>query len=105
MFVESRAVEPIVPLGLFRIRTFTISVAAMFLAAFGFFAAIIFLPRWFQVVAGHQRDGVRATTSCRCSAALIVSATLSGQIVARTGRYKLLIVGLAGPARGRLCSC
>ena len=35
-------------------RTFTISVSAMFLAAFGFFTAIIFLPRWFQTVAGDS---------------------------------------------------
>ena len=34
------------------IRTFTISVAATFLVGFGFFGAIIFLPRWFQTVAG-----------------------------------------------------
>ena len=40
------------PLALFRIRNFSVSVAAMFLAAFGFFGAIIFLPRWFQTVAG-----------------------------------------------------
>ena len=52
VWIESRVPEPIVPLSLFRIRTFTISVAAMFLAAFGFFGAVIFLPRWFQTVAG-----------------------------------------------------
>ncbi|TMC62849.1 MAG: MFS transporter [Chloroflexi bacterium] len=52
IWIESRVPEPIVPLALFRIRTFTISVAAMFLAAFGFFTAVIFLPRWFQTVAG-----------------------------------------------------
>src|SRR5436190_12033909 len=33
--VESRAAEPIVPLGLFRNRSFTVSVASVFLAAFG----------------------------------------------------------------------
>src|SRR4029077_544071 len=52
VWVELRAAEPIVPFSLFRIRSFTVSVAAMFLAAFGFFGAIIFLPRWFQTVAG-----------------------------------------------------
>jgi hypothetical protein len=81
-----------VPLGLFRIRTFTISVIAVFLAAFGFFSAIIFLPRWYQVVAGSS-----ATESgyniLPLVGALIVSATLSGQIVARTGKYKALIFG------------
>ena len=56
VFVESRVEEPIVPLSLFRIRSFSVSVVAIFLAAFGFFAAVVFLPRWFQVVAGCFRD-------------------------------------------------
>src|SRR3954454_9940493 len=42
---ERRAVEPIVNLDLFRNRSFSIAVAGMFLAAFGFFGAVIFLPR------------------------------------------------------------
>jgi EmrB/QacA subfamily drug resistance transporter len=92
VWVESRAHEPIVPLGLFRIRTFTASVMAMFLAAMGFFAAIVFLPRWFQVVAGAS-----ATESgyqiLPLLGGLIISAISAGQIVARTGRYKALITG------------
>src|SRR5882672_1276787 len=52
IWIESRAADPIVPLGLFRLRTFTISVAAMFFAGFGFLTGIIFLPRWFQSVVG-----------------------------------------------------
>ncbi len=92
VWIESRAAEPIVRLELFRIRSFTVSVAAMFLAAFGFFGAIIFLPRWFQVVAGAS-----ATESgynlLPLLVALIVSATASGQIVARTHHYKALIFG------------
>jgi EmrB/QacA subfamily drug resistance transporter len=92
LFVESRAKEPIVPLNLFRIRTFSISVASMFLAAFGFFTLVIFLPRWFQSVAGAS-----ATESgyniLPLLAGLIFSAIASGQIVARIGRYKWLMVG------------
>jgi EmrB/QacA subfamily drug resistance transporter len=91
VWAESRAHEPIVPLGLFRIRTFTASVMAMFLAAMGFFAAIVFLPRWFQVVAGSS-----ATESgyqiLPLLAGLIISAITAGQVVARTGRYKALII-------------
>jgi EmrB/QacA subfamily drug resistance transporter len=90
LWIESRAPEPIVPLSLFRIRTFTISVTAMFLAAFGFFTAVIFLPRWFQTVAGAS-----ATESgyniLPLLAGLIFSAIASGQIVARVGRYKILL--------------
>lgn len=90
LWIESRVADPIVQLGLFRIRAFTVSVVAMFMAAFGFFGAVIFLPRYFQAV-----EGASATESgyslLPLLAALIVSATASGQIVARTHRYKALI--------------
>jgi EmrB/QacA subfamily drug resistance transporter len=92
VWIESRVPEPIVPLGLFRVRAFTVSVVAMFLAAFGFFGAVIFLPRWFQTVAGAS-----ATESgyniLPLLAGLIFSAIASGQIVARTHRYKVLTFG------------
>jgi len=92
VWVESRAKEPIVPLRLFRMPTFTASVAAMFLAAVGFFAAVVFLPRWFQVVNGSSptESGYQILPLL---AGLIVSAIASGQIVARVGRYKALITG------------
>jgi EmrB/QacA subfamily drug resistance transporter len=90
VWVESRAKEPILPLGLFRIRAFTVSVFAMFFAMMGFFAAIVFMPRWYQVVQGSS-----ATESgyqiLPLLGGLIVSAILSGQVVARTGRYKPII--------------
>lgn len=92
IFVESRAAEPIVPLHLFRNGSFAISVSAVFLAAFGFFATIVFLPRWFQVV-----NGSSATESgyqiLPLLAGLIISAVTSGQLVSRTGRYKVFTLG------------
>jgi EmrB/QacA subfamily drug resistance transporter len=92
LFAESRAKEPILPLHLFRIRHFTASVFAIFLAAMGFFAAVIFMPRWFQVV-----EGSSATQSgyqiLPLVGGLIVAAIASGQIVARTGLYKPIIFG------------
>jgi len=64
----------------------------MFLAAFGFFGAIVFLPQWFQVV-----RGMGATESglnlLPLVFALIAGATISGQVAARTGRYKPIIFG------------
>ena len=92
LWIESRVPEPIVPLSLFRNRSFTISVTSMFLVGFGFLGAIVFLPRWFQTVAGAS-----ATESgyniLPLLGGLIFSAILSGQIVARTGRYKALMFG------------
>jgi EmrB/QacA subfamily drug resistance transporter len=94
VFVESRASEPLVPLSLFRNRSFTISVIAMFAASMAFFAPIVFLPRWFQVVGGSSatQSGYQLLALL---GGLIISAMGSGQIVARTGRYKLLVVGAA----------
>jgi EmrB/QacA subfamily drug resistance transporter len=92
VWVESRVPEPIVPLGLFRIRTFSISVAAMFLAAFGFFTLVVFLPRWFQTVAGDSATA-SGYSLLPLLGGLIVSAIASGQIVARVGRYKFLMFG------------
>ena len=91
VWAESRAKEPIVPLHLFKIRAFTASVVAIFLAAMGFFAVVVFLPRWYQVVGGTS-----ATESgyqiLPLLGGLIISAVVSGQVVARTGRYKALII-------------
>ncbi len=98
--VESRATEPIVPLGLFRNRSFAVSVAAVFLASFGFFATVVFLPRWFQVVAGASAT-VSGYQMLPLLGGLIVSAVASGQIVSRTGRYRMLtFVALVAMASG-----
>ena len=92
VFVESRAREPIVPLDLFRNRSFTISVVAFALVSFGFFATVVFLPRWFQVVAGSSAT-ISGYQMLPLLGGLIFSAVASGQIVSRTGRYRLLLFG------------
>jgi EmrB/QacA subfamily drug resistance transporter len=92
IWAESRAKEPIVPLNLFRNRTYAASMVATFFAAFAFFGAIIFLPRWFQIV-----QSFTPTTSglalLPLMVGLIFSSIASGLIVARTGKYKWLTVG------------
>jgi EmrB/QacA subfamily drug resistance transporter len=92
VWAESRAKEPIVPLELFRIRTYAASMVATFFASFAFFGAIIFLPRWFQIVQGYSptNSGLAALP---LMVGLIGSSIGSGLIVARTGRYKWLTVG------------
>ena len=91
VLVEARAAEPIIPLHLFRIRTFSASMGAIFLATFGFGAAIIFLPLYFQIV-----EGASATASgyklLPFLGGLIISSIASGIIVSRTGRYKLVVL-------------
>ncbi|HLX34779.1 MAG TPA: MDR family MFS transporter [Candidatus Limnocylindrales bacterium] len=91
VIVEGRVPQPIIPLHLFRNRTFSASMVSIFFATFGFGASIIFLPLYFQVV-----EGVSATASgyrlLPFLFGLILSSIVSGQIVSRTGRYKWLVV-------------
>ncbi len=91
LVIESRVREPIVPLDLWRDRTYAGSLVASFFASFGFFAAIIFLPRYYQVVLGES-----ATASGYALVPLLIgviaSSIVSGQVVARTGRYKALLL-------------
>jgi len=92
ILAEARAKEPIVPLGLFRNRTYSTSMIATFFASFAFFGAIIFLPRWFQIVHGYSPT-FSGLAALPLMVGLISSSIASGILVARTGRYKWLTVG------------
>ena len=92
LFIESRVKEPIVPLDLWRDRTYAGSLIATFFASFGFFAAVIFLPRYYQVVLGESAT-VSGYALMPLLIGVITSSIVSGQVVARTGKYKLLLLG------------
>ncbi len=88
---EARAKEPIVPLELFRHRTYSSSMVSTFFAAFAFFGAIVFLPRWFQVVHDFSPT-YSGLAALPLMVGLIFSSIVSGLVVARTGRYKWMLV-------------
>lgn len=92
IWAESRAKEPIVPLHLWRSRTYSASMVSTFFAAFAFFGAIVFLPRWFQVVQSFSptNSGLAALPLV---VGLIGSSIGAGLFVSRTGHYKWLLVG------------
>ena len=90
LFVETRAAEPIIPLELFRIRSYAVTILATFLAAIGFFGAIIFLPRWFQFVKGASPTDSGLQTIALLLG-LILSSIVAGYLVSRTGRYKWVV--------------
>jgi len=91
LVIESRAKEPIVPLNLWRDRTYAGSLVATFFAAFGFFSATIFLPRFYQVVKGDSAT-VSGWELIPLLVGVIGASIISGQIVARTGKYKALLL-------------
>ena len=95
ILAERRAKEPIIPLDLFRNRTYSSSMVSTFFASFAFFGAIIFLPRWFQFV--HEFSPTNSgLAALPLMVGLIFSSIVSGLIVSRTGRYKWLLVGAIG---------
>jgi EmrB/QacA subfamily drug resistance transporter len=92
---ERRAPEPIVPLRLFRDPVFSVVSTTLFLATCSFFAVIVFMPLFLQVVtgAGATDSGLLLLP---LMGGLIVSSTVSGHIITRTGRYKVFpVTGLA----------
>jgi len=99
---ESRAPEPVLPLRLFRDPVFDVVSAALFLTTLAFFAVIVFMPLFLQVV-----TGARATASGLLLLPLLLAATastvVSGRVISRTGRYKVFpVAGLALMAAGLL---
>jgi MFS family permease len=92
---ERRAPEPILPLRLFRDPVFDVVSAVLFLTTCAFFAAIVFVPLYLQVVTGAS-----ATSSGFLLLPLLLAAAastaLSGRAISKTGRYKRFpIAGLA----------
>ncbi|MFD7079837.1 DHA2 family efflux MFS transporter permease subunit [Streptomyces sp. NPDC002181] len=95
LFVERRAVEPVLPLGLFRIRTFTLCSVISFIIGFAMFGAMVYLPTFLQVVQGVSPtlSGVHMLPMVL---GMLIASTASGQIVSRTGRWKVFPIAGTG---------
>ena len=85
--VERRATEPVLPLHLFRMRTFWVTSVVGFIVGFAMFGAIVYLPAFFQVVRGISPtlSGVQLLP---LMAGLLVVSIGSGQIISKTGKYR-----------------
>ena len=92
IIAEARASDPMIPLDLFKNRTFSVAVVATFFAVFGFSILIIFLPLWFQIVKGESTTA-SGYLLFPFLVGLIFSSIVAGQVVSRTGRYKALLAG------------
>jgi EmrB/QacA subfamily drug resistance transporter len=93
--VERYAAEPVLPLHLFRNRTFAVTSVVGFIIGFAMFGAITYLPAFFQVVRGLSptASGVELLP---LMAGLLVVSIGSGQIISRTGKYRAFPIAGAG---------
>jgi MFS family permease len=95
VFVERRAQEPVLPLELFRNRTFSVTSAIGFIIGLALFGAITFLPLYLQVVKG-QKPTYSGLLLTPMMAGLLVTSIVGGQLISRSGRYRPFpIVGTA----------
>ena len=95
VLVERRAAEPVLPLHLFKLRTFSVTSLVGFIVGFAMFGAITYLPAFFQVVRGISPT-ISGLYLLPLMAGLLVVSIASGQIISRTGRYR--IFPIAGSA-------
>jgi EmrB/QacA subfamily drug resistance transporter len=92
LWVESKVVNPIVSLSLFRNKVFAAANLASFVIFMAFMGLVSFLPLLMQLA-----FGMKATTSglamMPLMVGLVAAATISGILVTRIGRYKFIMVG------------
>ena len=84
---ERRAEEPILPLTLFRNRSFVVCGGIGFIIGLALFGAIVYLPLFLQIVKGKSptSSGLQLTPMM---AGLLVTSIVSGRLISRFGRYR-----------------
>jgi len=93
--------EALLPLRMFRNRSFAISSVSSFIVGSGMFGTIVLLPLYLQVVKGSSPTEAGLQT-LPLMLGIMIGALGSGQVIARTGHYRrfplggaaLLIIGL-----------
>lgn len=91
LWQESKHPNAILPLGLFRNRTFVYGCLIVSCMGMGLFGAVQFLPTFIQTALGSSatKSGLISTPQ---AVGMLVSSILGGQVVARTGRFKYMIL-------------
>jgi EmrB/QacA subfamily drug resistance transporter len=93
--VENRAAEPILPLRLFRNRTFLVTSVVGFIVSLALFGATTYLPVYLQVVKGVS-PATAGLQIAPMMAGLLISSIVGGQYVSKVGRFRILpIAGTA----------
>jgi EmrB/QacA subfamily drug resistance transporter len=93
MWIERRAVEPVLPLRLFKNEVFRVIVPMAFMVGVALFGAVSYLPTYLQLSldASATKSGILMLP---LMGGLMLAAVITGQTVSRTGRYKAFpIVG------------
>ncbi|MCZ2401844.1 MFS transporter [Paenarthrobacter sp. Z7-10] len=88
VFVESKAAEPIMALHLFKDRNFNLTIVAGLITGIAMFGTLAYLPTYLQMVTGANATQA-GFLMIPMMAGLLVTSVGTGQIVSKTGRYKV----------------
>ncbi|MGP1907906.1 MDR family MFS transporter [Metabacillus sp. JX24] len=100
ILVERKAVSPILPLDLFKNSIFTISNIIGFVIGVSMFGGVMYVPYFIQGVLGYSATHSSFLTMSM-TLGLVFASALGGQIISKTGKYKLqAIIGLCISAAG-----
>jgi len=91
VLVELRAKEPLIPLGLFRNRTFTLSVIASISVGVAMFGTSVFLSQYMQLARGATPTESGLLTIPMMAGVLIAS-TVVGGLISRRGKWKAFVI-------------
>ncbi|HVZ44767.1 MAG TPA: MDR family MFS transporter [Ramlibacter sp.] len=94
-FIERRAAEPVLPMHLFRNRAFVVTCAIGLIAGFAMFGSVTYLPVFLQAARG-QSPTAAGLQMLPMIGGMLLSSIASGQVISRTGRYK--VFPIAGTA-------
>ncbi|MFL5481351.1 MAG: DHA2 family efflux MFS transporter permease subunit [Gemmatimonadaceae bacterium] len=86
--IENKAAEPVLPLRLFRQRTFVITSAVGLIVGFALFGSVTYFPLFLQVVKG-ETPTASGLQMLPMMAGMLVTSIGSGQLISRSGRYKI----------------
>lgn len=91
IIVELKASEPIIPLSMFRNRTFTLSVIASISVGVSMFGTSVFLAQYMQLARGANATQSGLMTIPMMAGLLIVS-TIAGALISKHGKWKMIMV-------------
>ena len=87
--------DALLPLRLFRGRTFAIASISSTIIGMGMFGAILVLPLYLQIVKGYSPT-LAGLSTIPLVAGIMAGSIISGQAISRTGRYRIFpIIGTA----------
>ncbi|PPF58415.1 MFS transporter [Rathayibacter sp. AY1C2] len=91
VITELTVAEPIIPMGMFKNRTFSLAVVASISVGVSMFGVAVFLAQYMQLARGATPTQSGLLT-IPMMAGLLIASTIFGGIISRTGKWKAIMI-------------